>query len=74
MKLYSPWALLLLLLLPVLAYLMVRRKGTAAVKFPSLGELRSCPVSWRLRFRPLLVAARLVCLGLLIVALARPRQ
>jgi len=74
MKLYSPLALLLLLLLPVLAYLMVRKKGTAAVRFPSLGELRNCPASWRLRFRPVLVAARLVCLGLLIVALARPRE
>ena len=74
MKLYSPLALLLLLLLPVLAYLMVRKKGTAAVRFPSLGELRNCPASWRLRFRPVLVAARLVCLGLLIVARARPRE
>jgi Ca-activated chloride channel family protein len=57
-----------------MVYLTVRRKRTAAVKFPSLVDIRTCPVSWRLKFRPLLTVARLVCLGLLIVALARPRK
>ena len=74
MQLYSPWLLLLLLGLPVLAYMMLRRKHTAAVKFPSLVDMRSCPVSWRQRFRPVLVMARLFCIALLIVALARPRK
>lgn len=74
MQLYSPWALLLLLTLPVLGYLLVRKKRTAAVKFSSLNNMRNCPVSWRLRFRPVLVAGRLVCLALLIIALARPRK
>lgn len=74
MQLYFPWALLLLLLLPVQAYLMLRKKRTAAVKFPSLVDMKSCPVSWRLRLRPLLVVARLLCLALLIVSLARPRK
>ncbi|MHC4623392.1 MAG: vWA domain-containing protein [Planctomycetota bacterium] len=74
MQLYSPWALLLLLVLPVLWYLTAARKRTAAVKFPSLGQVKNCPVSWRLRFRPLLTIARLLCLALLIVALARPRK
>ncbi len=74
MQLYSPWALLLLFALPVLAYLALRKRRTAAVKFSSLADMRNCPVSWRLRFRPLLTVARLVCLGLLIAALARPRK
>lgn len=74
MQLYSPWALLLLLLLPPLGYVMLRKKRAAAVKFPSLADMRTCPVSWRLRARPLLVVARLLCLALLIVALARPRK
>jgi Ca-activated chloride channel family protein len=74
MEWYSPWALLLLLVLPFLAYLMLRRRRGAAVKFPSLVDMRNCPVSWRLRLRPLLVVARLLCLALLILALARPRQ
>jgi len=74
MQLYSPWALVLLLALPVMAYLMLRRKGTAAVRFPSLIDINSCTVSWRIKLRPMLTVARLVCIALLIVALARPRK
>lgn len=74
MQWYTPWALLLLAALPLLGYFMLRRRPGAAVRFPSLLDLRSCPVSWRQRFRPTLVAARLLCLALLILALARPRQ
>lgn len=74
MQLYSPWALLLLLVVPVLAYLMLRKKGTAAVRFPSLAVMRNCSLSWRIRLRPLLKVARLICMILLITALARPRK
>jgi Ca-activated chloride channel family protein len=74
MQLYSPWALLLLPVLPLVGYLLLRKKRGAAVKFPSLVDMRRCPVSWRLRLRPVLVAARLLCLALLILALARPRK
>jgi Ca-activated chloride channel family protein len=74
MQLYSPWAFLLFLLLPVLAYPALNKKHSAAVKFPSLVDIRNCHLSWRLRLRPLLKLARLMCLVLLIVALARPRK
>jgi len=74
MQLYSPWALLLLLVLPLVGYLLLRKKRGAAVKFPSLVDMRRCPVSWRLRLRPVLVVTRLLCLTLLILALARPRK
>lgn len=74
MQLYSPWVLILLLALPAMAYLMLRKKRTAAVRFPSLVDMKSCPVSWRIRLRPLLMVGRLVCVALLIVALARPRK
>ncbi len=74
MELYSPLVLLLLLLLPALAYLARRRRGHAAVKFPSLRDIRQCPVSLRQRLRPLLNIARFVCIALLIIALARPRK
>jgi Ca-activated chloride channel family protein len=74
MEWYSPWALLLLLVLPLLGYFMLRGRHGAAVKFPSLVDLKRCPVSWRLRLRPVLVALRLLCLALLILALARPRK
>jgi Ca-activated chloride channel homolog len=74
MQWYTPWAFLLLLTLPFLGFVLLRKKRTAAVKFPSLIDMRSCPVSWRLRLRPALVVARLLCLALLILALARPRK
>ena len=74
MQLYSPWALLLLGLVPVMGYLMMRKKGTAAVRFPSLMDLKNSLISWRLRFRGLLTVARLLCLVFLIIALARPRK
>jgi Ca-activated chloride channel homolog len=74
MQWYSPWALLLLLALPLLGYFLLRKKRSAAVKFPSLLDMRNCPISWRLRLRPVLIAARLLCLALLILALARPRK
>lgn len=74
MEWYSPWALLLLLLLPPVGYFMLRKKRRAAVRFPSLVDMRNSAVSWRLRLRPVLVALRLLCLALLILALARPRQ
>jgi len=74
MQLYSPWAFLLLLLLPALAYPAFNKKHSAAVKFPSLVDIRNCHLSWRLRLRPLLKVVRLLCLVLLIAALARPRK
>ena len=74
MQLYSPWALTLLLILPAMAYSMLRKKRTAAVKFPSLVDMKNCSGSWRIRLRPSLPIARLLCAALLIVALARPRK
>jgi Ca-activated chloride channel family protein len=57
-----------------MAYLMLRKKRTAAVRFPSLMDMRNCSLSWRIRLRPSLTVARLTCVALLIVALARPRK
>jgi len=74
MQLYSPLVLLLFFILPVLAFLYLRKKRTAGVKFPSLMDMKNCRISARIRLRPLLLIARLVCIGLLIVALARPRK
>lgn len=74
MQLYSPWAFLLFLLLPVLAYPALTNKHSAAVKFSSLADIRNCHLSWRLGLRPLLKIVRLLCLVLLIIALARPRK
>jgi Ca-activated chloride channel family protein len=74
MELYSPWVLLLLLLLPALIYIKLRMQTPAAVRFPSLRDIRQCPVSLRQKLRPLLNITRFACIALLIVALARPRK
>ena len=74
MQLYSPWVLLLFLVLPIMVFMCLHKKRTAAIKFPSLMDMKSCLVSWRIRFRPLLLIARLICIGLLLIALARPRK
>lgn len=74
MEFQSPWSLLLLLAVPVMVYFQMRWKRVAAVRFSTLTELRKCPVSWRVKFRPTLLIARYVCLILLIIAIARPRK
>lgn len=74
MQLYSPWALVLFLAVPVMAYVMLLKHHTAAIRFPSLANMRNCSLSWRVRLRPLLKVARLLCVALLVVALARPRK
>ncbi len=74
MQLESPLILLLLLILPVMAYFQIRRRRTAAVRFSSLTNIQGDCISWRLRLRPLLIIARYLCLALLIIALARPRK
>jgi Ca-activated chloride channel family protein len=75
MQLYSAWVLLLLLIVPVLGWLSFRKNRSAAVTFSSLDSIPGrAGVSWRVRLRPILVFARLLCLVLLIIALARPRK
>lgn len=74
MEFYTPWLLLGLLVVPVVAFFEMRRRGSASVRFSSLEVLKASPVSLRLRFRWLLKVLRYGCLILLIVALARPRK
>ena len=74
MQWHNPLSLLLLLLVPVVAYVMMRSKSSATVRFSSLADIKSCPASWRLKLRPILILARLLCLIFLILALARPRK
>ena len=72
--LQSMWTLLLLLMLPLLVLLSRRNPTSASVRFSSVDALKNCGVSWRQRLRPVLLVSRLLCLGLLIIALARPRE
>ena len=64
----DPWVLLALLVLPVLAWWRHRQKGYGALTYSSLPAVVGG--SWRLHLPFYL---RLVALGLLIVALARPQ-
>ena len=74
MEFYSPYALLLLLVVPVIAYFDLRRRGSASIRFSSLGILKAAPVSWRVKLRGLLKVLRYGCLIVLIIAFARPRK
>ena len=66
--------LILLVLLPLVLYLSLRSSARPSVLFSWLGDLESAgkPLRVRLSFLPTLV--RLVCVALLVLALARPRQ
>lgn len=69
-----PWLLLLLLALPVLAYLQGRRGAAAAVIFSSVAPLRDLGSLRRARVGSWLLTLLLIALASLIVALARPQQ
>lgn len=72
--LHTPFALLLLLLLPLTAWLVLRRKNISALKFSSLNLTKHCKPAIRTKLKHLPLALRLLCLTLLIFALARPRH
>ena len=71
----SPEWLLLLLLLPLLAYRYVvdskSRKGS--VRFSDLGVLRQIGRTWGSRFRHVLILFKIAGLGCLVLAMARPQ-
>ena len=74
MELYSPWVLVLGVLAPLALWLMVRRRGRGRVGFSSIREVKGAGRSWRVRLRWLPGLARAVCIGLLVLVLARPRE
>ena len=72
MQFLHPHFLWFLLLLPILAVWQRRRKR-AALRYPSAALLRQLPAGKARRARTVGLAWRLAILGLLIIALARPR-
>lgn len=68
----NPHALWLILLVPVYLVVLRRRRTTAALRYPSVRNLKRLPRSLRQRCRILLPVLRTLALSLLIVALARP--
>ena len=70
----SPYFLLLLALLPVLARWQLRRRRPAgALTMASLRLVSDLRPTWRVRHRWVLSALRLLALALLVLALARPQ-
>lgn len=65
----------LLLLIPVMIWWTIRtgRKWQGSLQVSSLQGLKGLPVSWKVRFRPLLPALRIIAYIALVVALARPQ-
>jgi Ca-activated chloride channel family protein len=68
-----PWALWLLLLIPLLAWLKGRFGGTPGIVFSSTQTLRSIGVRRRSRAGDLLTALALAAFAAFVVALARPQ-
>ncbi|MCC7086199.1 MAG: VWA domain-containing protein [Pirellulales bacterium] len=68
----SIWFLVLLMLLPLLAWRMFVKRP-AAINFSSTQAAKQLPPTWRMRLRWLPPLLRLAALALLIVGLARPQ-
>jgi Ca-activated chloride channel family protein len=74
MRFADPYFLVLLALIPILAYLKSRFVNeSGGGRFSSLGILAGYQPTWRLRFRWLPTLVRALALGLLVLALARPQ-
>jgi len=74
MRLAHPILLLLLLLVPLLAWLRGWRARGRAMPFSSAAALKNLPASWRMRAQPLLPLLYGLGLACLVVALARPQR
>jgi Ca-activated chloride channel homolog len=74
MRLASPYALILLLLVPLLLALRRRQQYTAAIRYSSIADLIALAPSLATRLRWLLPCLRTLALVLCIVALARPQR
>ncbi len=73
MRFHDPWALVLLVLIPLLFVWRWRAGYGAAVRYPSLSLLRGLPTGGRQRWRWVVPVVRGLVLVLLSLALARPQ-
>jgi Ca-activated chloride channel family protein len=71
-----PWILYFLLVIPLLVawYIFRGMKNQSSVKYSSLNIFKDVPSTIRERVRHLPIALRMVAIGLLIIALARPQN
>ena len=72
-RLANPYALLLLLLMPLLYFLHWRWQRPAAIAYSSIQELAALSPSWMTRLRRALPVLRAVVLSLCVLALAQPQ-
>jgi Ca-activated chloride channel homolog len=72
----NPWFFLLLLAIPLLIWLYIRRmrKGDGSLKFASTLALEGVKPSWTVWMRHILFAASLLALTLAVAAMARPQK
>ena len=70
----SPWALVLVLLLPLVLWLGARRNRRAVVRFSSIANARQAGQSWRQTLGGLPAFLRFLALLLVVLALARPQK
>ncbi len=73
----SPLILSLLIILPLLAvyhFSNRRRSRPAAIRHTATSFARDLPRTWRITWRPLTTALRLVAIALIVIALARPQM
>ncbi|MGA1844730.1 MAG: vWA domain-containing protein [bacterium] len=69
----DPWVLILLCVIPILIYAYIKGFGHARVRFSSIRSLTQLRPSRSLYLRHGLIGLRCLCLGLIIVAMARPQ-
>lgn len=73
----NPWILLLAILIPTLLviryYLSSRQTKPGTLTYAATRLAKSLGSTWRVTWRPILVAMRLVAIGLIFMALARPQ-
>lgn len=74
MRFADPWLLLLLLALPLLAWLKGRRGGQPAFLYSSVGLVKGISGVTRSHARSILARLRWLALALLILGLARPQR
>jgi Ca-activated chloride channel family protein len=71
-----PWALYFLLVIPliILWYIFKGMNGQSSVKYSSISIFKDVPATFRERLRHIPFVVRLIAIGLLIIALARPQS
>ena len=74
MRFEAPWALLVLLAIPLVVYLYVRRRGRGSLRFSSTANAARSGRSPRQRLLATPLVLRIAALVLLGVALARPQE